>query len=53
MYQIDRLTQHRREAKACGEEGLVAIVAGAEELAVELQAETKHIDESVEGGWDR
>ena len=49
MYRIARLTKHRRETKAWGDEGLIDIVADAEELEVELQAEKKRMDELVQG----
>ena len=51
MYLMTRLTKIRREAKAWGDEGLIDIVADAEQLEVELQAEKKRMDELVQGEW--
>lgn len=48
MYRIARLTKHRRE-RAWGDKGLFDIVADAEELQIELQAEKKRMDELVQG----
>jgi hypothetical protein len=49
MYRIARLTQQRRETSAWGDEALVDIVAAAEELELELQAEKIRMASLVQG----
>jgi hypothetical protein len=49
MYRIAQLTKQRRETGAWGDEALIDIVAAAEELETELQAEKKRMDELVHG----
>jgi len=52
MYRIARLTKQRQETSAWGDEALVDIVAAAEEVELELQAEKRRMDSLVQGTSD-
>jgi len=52
MYRIARLTKQRQEISAWGDEALVDIVAAAEEVELELQAEKRRMDSLVQGTSD-